>query len=150
MKHFILTVMAILIFSACQKEPITPEPQPTPSEPSLPENFPENTSWNATQTITLNDTLDIPVKWGLDFWDDYYEAWNGQINYCGDSVCCGKTLYWQYNKTAQTGTVFIDGKSYPFSYDPITEILTLTYSTTIYGKNIPIGGTLQFELKQEE
>ena len=152
MKHFTLFVATILLLTACHKEPLIPEPQPSPqptdSIPALPENFPEETSWSASQTITINDTLEIPVTWGLDFWDSYYQVWNGQINYCGDSVCCGKTLIWQYDNTSQTGSVTIDGKRCPFSYDPSTEVLTLDYNTTIYGKNIPIGGTLEFHPKQ--
>lgn len=153
MKRFTLFVATLLLLTACHKESLIPEPQPSPqptdSIPTLPENFPEETSWSASQTIILDDTLEIPVTWGLDFWDSYYQAWNGQINYCGDSVCCGKTLIWQYDTTLRTGTVAIDGKRCPFSYDPSTQVLTLEYRTTIHGKNIPIGGTLRFHPKQQ-
>lgn len=102
--------------------------------------FPVNTSWEAEQQLTVSDTL-MPVQWGLDFWE---YGWGGQVNYCADGTCMGVSLFWHYDSPSHTGSVSINGTQHPFTYDPATDILTLEYSTQIYGTDIPIGGTLQF------
>ena len=102
--------------------------------------FPVNTSWKAEQQLTVSDTL-MPVEWGLDFWE---YGWGGQINYCANGTCCGTSLLWQYDSTAHSGIIRINGSQHPFTYDPSTEILTINYSTYIYGTSVTIGGTLQF------
>lgn len=102
--------------------------------------FPVRTSWDAEQQLTESDTL-MPVKWGLDFWE---YGWGGQINYCANGTCAGTSFLWQYDSNSHTGTIRINSLTYPFSYNPANEILTLDYSTNIYGTNVTIGGTLQF------
>lgn len=108
--------------------------------------FPVNTSWEAEQQLPSGDTL-MPVKWGLDFWE---YGWGGQVNYCAAGTCSGTSFLWQYDSTLHTGLININGTQCPFSYDPATGILTLNYSTTIYGTAITIGGTLTFRSKPEE
>lgn len=105
--------------------------------------FPVNTSWEAEQQLTVSDTL-MPVTWGLYFWE---YGWGGQVNYCAGSTCAGTSFLWQYDSTSHIGTIRINSSTYPFSYDPATDILTLNYSTDIYGTDITIGGTLQFHKK---
>ena len=107
--------------------------------------FPVRTSWEAEQQLTVGDTL-MPVEWGLDFWE---YGWGGQINYCANGTCCGTSLLWQYDSTAHTGSIRINGSQHPFTYDPSTDILTLDYSTHIYGTTVTIGGTLQFRRKAD-
>ena len=107
--------------------------------------FPVNTKWMAEQQLTVSDTL-MPVEWGLDFWE---YGWGGQINYCANGTCCGTSLLWQYDSTAHTGFIRINGSQHPFTYDPSTDILTLDYSTHIYGTTVTIGGTLQFRRKAD-
>lgn len=102
--------------------------------------FPVNTSWTAEQQLPSGDTL-MPVQWGLDFWE---YGWGGQVNYCANGTCMGVSLFWHYDSPSHTGSVSINGTQHPFTYDPATDILTLEYSTQIYGTDIPIGGTLQF------
>ncbi len=102
--------------------------------------FPVSTSWTARQQLPSGDTL-MPVHWGLDFWE---YGWGGQVNYCAGSTCAGVSLFWHYDSASHSGTVSIDGTRHPFTYDPATDILTLEYTTQIYGTTIPIGGTLQF------
>lgn len=106
-------------------------------------SFPINTSWEAEQQLTVSDTL-MPVHWGLDFWE---YGWGGQVNYCAGSTCSGTSFFWQYDSTTLSGQIKINSSTYPFTYDPATEILTLNYSTTVYGTNVTIGGTLQFHPK---
>lgn len=108
--------------------------------------FPVNTSWEAEQQLSSGDTL-MPVEWGLDFWE---YGWGGQVNYCAAGTCSGTSFLWQYDSTLHTGLININGTQCPFSYDPATGILTLNYSTTIYGTAITIGGTLTFRSKPEE
>lgn len=103
--------------------------------------FPVNTSWEAEQQFTVCDTV-MPVNWGLDFWE---YGLGGQINYCAGSTCCGIPLLWQYDSTTHSGFIDVYNVKHPFTYEPETGILTLDYSTTIYGSNITIGGTLQFQ-----
>ena len=110
---------------------------PEGQEPSV---FPAKTSWKANQQLTASDTL-MPVEWGLDFWE---YGWGGQINYCAGSTCAGTSFLWQYDSTAHTGSIRINGTRHPFTYDPTTDLITLDYSTHIYGTSITIGGTLQF------
>jgi hypothetical protein len=83
----------------------------------------------------------MPVEWGLDFWE---YGWGGQINYCAGGTCAGTSFLWQYDSTTHSGTIRINGTRHPFTYDPATDLLTLDYSTHIYGTNVSIGGTLQF------
>lgn len=108
--------------------------------------FPVNTSWEAEQQLTVSDTL-MPVKWGLDFWE---YGWGGQVNYCAGSTCAGTSFLWQYDSTSHTGTIRINSSTYPFSYDPATDVLTLNYSTNIYGTTVTIGGTLEFHKEASE
>ena len=103
-------------------------------------DFPVNTSWTAEQQLPSGDTL-MPVHWGLDFWE---YGWSGQVNYCAGNTCAGVPLFWQYDSAAHSGTIAINGTQHPFTYDPATDILTLEYTTEVYGTTIPIGGTLQF------
>lgn len=112
---------------------------------SQPVIFPVNTSWETEQQLLVCDTLML-VEWGLDFWD---YGWGGQINYCANGTCCGTSMLWQYDSTTHTGSIRINGSLHPFSYDPATEILTLDYSTSIYGTNVTIGGELQFHRENE-
>lgn len=102
--------------------------------------FPVRTSWKAEQQLTVSDTL-MPVEWGLDFWE---YGWGGQINYCANGTCAGTSFLWQYDSTAHTGIIRINGAQHPFTYDPATDLITLDYSTHIYGTTVTIGGTLQF------
>ena len=108
--------------------------------------FPVNTSWKAEQQLPSGDTL-MPVEWGLDFWE---YGWGGQVNYCAAGTCSGTSFFWQYDSTLHTGLIDINGTHCPFSYDPATRILTLNYSTTIYGTSTTIGGTLMFRSKPEK
>ena len=108
--------------------------------------FPVNTSWEAEQQLTVSDTT-MSVQWGLDFWED---GWGGQVNYCANGTCAGTSFFWQYDSTAHSGTIRINSATYPFTYDPATDIITLDYSTNIYGTNITIGGTLQFHQVSEQ
>ncbi len=110
---------------------------PQGQQPSI---FPVRTSWEAEQRLTVSDTL-MPVEWGLDFWE---YGWGGQINYCAGGTCAGTSFLWQYDSTTHSGTIRINGTRHPFTYDPATDLLTLDYSTHIYGTNVSIGGTLQF------
>lgn len=105
--------------------------------------FPVRTSWEAEQQLTVSDTL-MPVEWGLDFWE---YGWGGQINYCAGSTCAGTSFLWQYDSTAHSGSIRINGTRHPFTYDPTSNLLTLDYSTYIYGANVTIGGTLLFRRK---
>ena len=105
--------------------------------------FPVSTSWEAEQQLTVSDTL-MPVTWGLDFWE---YGWGGQVNYCANGTCSGTSFFWQYDSTSHTGTIRINVSTYPFSYDPANDIVTLNYSTNIYGTNVIIGGALQFHRK---
>lgn len=107
--------------------------------------FPVNTSWEAEQQLPSGDTL-MPVRWGLDFWE---YGWGGQVNYCAGSNCCGTSFLWQYDSTSHTGQIKINNTTYPFAYDPVTEVLTLHYTTTVYGTDGTIGGTLQFHQSGE-
>ena len=108
-------------------------------------DFPVNTSWTAEQQLPSGDTL-MPVHWGLDFWE---YGWGGQVNYCAGTTCAGISFFWHYDSTANSGTVAINGTQHPFSYNPATDILTLEYTTNVYGTNVPIGGTLQFHRSNE-
>lgn len=108
--------------------------------------FPVNTSWDAKQQLTVSDTV-MPVEWGLDFWK---YGWGGQINYCANGTCAGTSFFWQYDSTAHAGIIKINAKQYPFTYDLTTDILTLDYTTTIFGTNVVIGGALQFQRRNEE
>ena len=108
--------------------------------------FPVNTSWQTEQQLTVSDTV-MPVEWGLDFWE---YGFGGQVNYCAAGTCSGTSFFWQYDSTSHTGSIKINNSTYPFTYDPTTEILTLDYSTTVYGTNVTIGGTLQFEKKTDQ
>ena len=107
--------------------------------------FPVKTSWKAEQKLTVSDTL-MPVEWGLDFWE---YGWGGQINYCANGTCCGTSLLWQYDSTTHSGSVRINGTRHPFTYDPVTDLLTIDYSTRIYGTTTTIGGTLQFRREED-
>ena len=107
--------------------------------------FPVKTSWKAEQQLTVGDTL-MPVDWGLDFWE---YGWGGQINYCAGRTCSGTSFLWQYDSTTHSGSVRINGTRHPFTYDPIADLLTLDYSTHIYGTTVNIGGTLQFRRKDD-
>ena len=115
---------------------------PQGQQPSI---FPVRTSWEAEQRLTVSDTL-MPVEWGLDFWE---YGWGGQINYCAGGTCAGTSFLWQYDSTTHSGTVRINGTRRPFTYDPIADLLTLDYSTHIYGTTVTIGGTLQFRRKDD-
>jgi hypothetical protein len=108
--------------------------------------FPVNTSWEAEQQLSSGDTL-MPVEWGLDFWE---YGWGGQVNYCANGTCAGTSFLWQYDNTAHAGHIRINNSTYQFNYDPASEILTLDYSTTVYGTSDTIGGTLMFHRKTEE
>ena len=107
--------------------------------------FPVKTTWKAEQQLTVSDTL-MPVEWGLDFWE---YGWGGQINYCANGTCAGTSFLWQYDSTAHTGIIRINGAQHPFTYDPATDLLTLDYSTHIYGTAVTIGGTLQFHREND-
>ena len=107
--------------------------------------FPVKTSWKAEQQLTVSDTL-MPVEWGLDFWE---YGWGGQINYCANGTCCGTSLFWQYDSTTHSGSIRINGTQYPFTYDPATDLITLDYSTHIYGTTVTIGGTLLFRREDD-
>ena len=107
--------------------------------------FPVKTSWKAEQQLTVSDTL-MPVEWGLDFWE---YGWGGQINYCANGTCCGTSLLWQYDSTTHSGSIRINGTQHPFTYDHATGLLTLNYSTNIYGNTVTIGGTLQFRREDD-
>lgn len=102
--------------------------------------FPTNTSWSSEQQLQAGDTL-MPVEWGLDFWE---YGWGGQVNYCANGTCCGTSFLWQYDSATHTGRITINGATYPFSYDPSTELLTLEYTTSLYGTDVTIGGVLRF------
>ena len=115
---------------------------PQGQQPSI---FPVRTSWEAEQRLTVSDTL-MPVDWGLDFWE---YGWGGQINYCAGRTCSGTSFLWQYDSTTHSGSVRINGTRHPFTYDPIADLLTLDYSTHIYGTSVNIGGTLQFRRKDD-
>lgn len=110
------------------------------------ETFPVNTSWEAEQQLPSGDTL-MSVTWGLDFWE---YGWGGQVNYCAAGTCAGTSFFWHYDSASHSGTVTLDGTQHPFSYDPATDILTLEYSTTVYGTAIPIGGVLTFRRQAVE
>jgi hypothetical protein len=107
--------------------------------------FPVRTSWEAEQQLTVGDTL-MPVDWGLDFWE---YGWGGQINYCAGSTCAGTSFLWQYDSTTHSGSIRINGMQHPFTYDPATSLLTLDYSTPLYGTSITIGGSLQFHREDD-
>ena len=107
--------------------------------------FPVRTSWEAEQQLTVGDTL-MPVDWGLDFWE---YGWGGQINYCAGSTCEGTSFLWQYDSTTHSGSIRINGMQHPFTYDPATSLLTLDYSTPLYGTSITIGGSLQFHREDD-
>ena len=107
--------------------------------------FPVKTSWKAEQQLTVSDTL-MPVEWGLDFWE---YGWGGQINYCAGSTCAGTSFLWQYDSTTHSGSIRINGMQHPFTYDPATSLLTLDYSTPLYGTSITIGGSLQFHREDD-
>ena len=113
---------------------------PQGQQPSV---FPVRTTWEAEQQLMVSDTL-MPVEWGLDFWE---YGWGGQINYCAGGTCAGTSFLWQYDSTTHSGTVRINGTRRPFTYDPVADLLTLDYSTRIYGTTVSIGGTLQFRRK---
>jgi hypothetical protein len=115
---------------------------PQGQQPSI---FPVRTSWEAEQRLTVSDTL-MPVEWGLDFWE---YGWGGQINYCAGRTSSGTSFLWQYDSTTHSGSVRINGTRHPFTYDPIADLLTLDYSTHIYGTTVTIGGTLQFRRKDD-
>ena len=83
----------------------------------------------------------MPVEWRLDFWE---YGWGGQVSYCAGSTCSGTSFLWQYDSTTHSGSIRINGSQHPFTYDPSTDILTLDYSTHIYGTNVSIGGILLF------
>ena len=102
--------------------------------------FPVNTRWKTEQQLTVSDTM-MPVEWGLDFWE---YGWGGQINYCANGTCCGTSFLWQYDSTTYSGAIRINGTRHPFTYDPVTGLLTLDYSTHLYGTSVTIGGALQF------
>jgi hypothetical protein len=107
--------------------------------------FPVRTSWEAEQQLTVSDTL-MPVDWGLDFWE---YGWGGQINYCAGSTCAGTSFLWQYDSTTHSGSIRINGMQHPFTYNPATSLLTLDYSTPLYGTSITIGGSLQFHREDD-
>lgn len=107
--------------------------------------FPVSTSWTAEQQVSSGDTL-MPVHWGLDFWE---YGWGGQVNYCTGATCAGVSLFWHYDSASHSGTIAINGTQPPFTYDPATDILTLEYTTEVYGTTITIGGTLQFHRSNE-
>ena len=107
--------------------------------------FPVNTSWEAEQQLTVSDTL-MTVHWGLDFWE---YGWGGQVNYHAGSICTAHSLLWQYDSTAHSGHIKINDSTYPFTYNPATEILTLEYSTTVHGTDLAIGGALQYHRASE-
>lgn len=107
--------------------------------------FPVNTSWKAEQQLPSGDTL-MPVSWGLDFWE---YSWGGQVNYCAAGTCAGASFLWQYDSALHTGQIKINNTTHPFTYDPVTEVLTLHYTTTVYGTDVTIGGTLQFHRSGE-
>ena len=88
----------------------------------------------------------MPVEWGLDFWE---YGWGGQINYCAGSTCAGTSFLWQYDSTTHSGSIRINGMQHPFTYDPATSLLTLDYSTPLYGTSITIGGSLQFHREDD-
>ena len=115
---------------------------PQGQQPSI---FPVRTSWEAEQQLMVSDTL-MPVEWGLDFWE---YGWGGQINYCAGGICAGTSFLWKYDSTTHSGTVRINGTRRPFTYDPVADLLTLDYSTRIYGTTVSIGGTLQFRRKDD-
>lgn len=115
---------------------------PQGQQPSI---FPVRTSWEAEQQLTVGDTL-MPVDWGLDFWE---YGWGGQINYCAGRTSSGTSFLWQYDSTTHSGSVRINGTRHPFTYDPIADLLTLDYSTHIFGTTVNIGGTLQFRRKDD-
>ena len=115
---------------------------PQGQQPSI---FPVRTSWEAEQRLTVSDTL-MPVEWGLDFWE---YGWGGQINYCAGGTCDGTSFLWQYDSTTHSGSIRINGMQHPFTYDPATSLLTLDYSTPLYGTSITIGGSLQFHREDD-
>lgn len=95
------------------------------------------------QQLPAGDTL-MPVEWGLDFWE---YGWGGQVNYCAEGTCAGTTFLWQYDSTSHSGHITMGHptfSTYSFTYDPAEDILTLNYSTTIYGTADTIGGVLRF------
>ena len=107
--------------------------------------FPVNTKWKAEQQLTVSDTL-MTVLWGLEFWD---YGWGGHVDYRVGSSSTSTSLFWQYDSTAYSGHIKINGSTHPFTYDPTTDIITLQYSTKLYGTNISIGGTLLFHREDE-
>ena len=115
---------------------------PQGQQPSI---FPVRTSWEAEQQLMVSDTL-MPVEWGLDFWE---YGWGGQINYCAGGTCAGTSFLWQYDSTTHSGSIRINGMQHPFTYDPATSLLTLDYSTPLYGTSITIGGSLQFHREDD-
>ena len=108
--------------------------------------FPTNTTWRAEQQLTVSDTL-MPVSWRLDFWE---YGLGGQVSYCAASTCVGQSFFWQYDSTAHTGSLNVNGNHYSFSYSAENELLTLNYATHIHGTMIPIGGILQFRKEENE
>lgn len=107
--------------------------------------FPVNTKWKAEQQLTVSDTL-MTVLWGLEFWD---YGWGGHVDYRVGSSSTSTSLFWQYDSTAHSGHIKINGSTHPFTYDPTTDIITLQYSTKLYGTNISIGGTLLFHREDD-
>lgn len=103
-------------------------------------------TFGAIVWLAVSDTL-MPVQWRLEFWDYSLGA---ALSYSAGSTCFSSSALWQYNSTAHTGTIRINNSQYPFSYDPATGRLTLNYSTTLYGTDIAIGGTLQFQASTEK
>lgn len=108
--------------------------------------FPAGTVWTTEQQLTVSDTL-MSVQWRLEFWDYSLGA---ALSYSAGGTCFSSSALWQYDSTAHTGTIRINNSQYPFSYDPTTGRLTLNYSTTLYGTDIAIGGTLQFQASPEK
>ena len=115
-----------------------------PSEP-----FPANSTWTAQQQVEANDTLVLPVKWDIDFWE---YAMGGSLTCRVNNSGPSSHIFWQYDSLAHSGALRVNGRQYPFTYDPISEVLTLEYSTTIPVNSVvlPIGGTIMFCKKEAE
>lgn len=113
---------------------------PRGSNPGTTAAFPEESQWQTIQQVTAGDST-ATVAWSLEFWD---YATGGALTYRCNGNGTSTNVFWQYDNTTHTGIITLNGAQHPFTYDPATETLTLDYSTTLYGTNVTIGGTLQF------
>ncbi len=113
---------------------------PVNRQPAPAADFPANTRWSVSQEIQSGDTL-LTVDFSLEFWD---YATGGSLTYRCNGSGLSTVAYWQYDDGSHEGILTVNGVRYGFAYNPEADIITLSYTTVLYGTDLTIGGTLLF------